>query len=284
MAIIEVRGLSYRYPQALDLQPPALQEIDLTIEAGQIAVLAGATGSGKTTLCLTLNGMIPHLVGGDLSGEVRIDGTDTSQIAPADLADVVGMVYQDADSQLLSASAAEEVAFGLENLGLDRQEISDRTSWVLDAVGLHDHWHVPPAQLSGGQKARLTIACALARRPRVLILDEALTSLDPAGREALLQLLRDINRQQGTTVLMTVNKLDQELALANRLILIESGRLLAQGEPRELLSDPALWSTFSAPTLVQLAWQLRKQLPALQPADWLDVAQAERDLRGGLHA
>jgi energy-coupling factor transporter ATP-binding protein EcfA2 len=237
--MIEARDLTYTYPSAAT---PALRGVSLTIPTGQVCAVIGANGAGKSTLCHALSGFIPHFFHGSLHGELQVAGLSIADSSLAELAGTVGLVFQNPFNQITGArfSVLEEVAFGLENLGLPREEILERSQSALELTGLQDLTERPPYQLSGGQMQRLAIASMLAMRPRVLVLDEPTSQLDPAGSEAVFQQLRRLASARETTVVLVEHKLEWIAAFADRVVVLSEGALVADGPPQDVLASEIL--------------------------------------------
>lgn len=228
--MIHLEGVSFRYRAAAE---SALSEITCHIRPGEMVGLLGRSGSGRSTLASTLNGTIPHLVRGDLRGRILIAGEDIQGRRPRDLADRIGFLFQDFEAQLFSTDIALEVAFGPENLGVDRQEIGRRVDRCLRLVRLDGLRHKAPAGLSGGQKQRLALASVLALEPQVLVLDEPTSDLDPAGRRDLLEAIRSRRRDRALTLVIIDPEID-EMGWVDRLIVLDRGRVALSGTPAEL--------------------------------------------------
>jgi energy-coupling factor transporter ATP-binding protein EcfA2 len=244
--IIVVEDLHYAYAtfSAPPLTPggepvPVLKGIDLQVRKGEFLALMGPTGVGKTTFCLTLNGILPHLMGGTFEGKVVVAGMDTRDHGPGQMSRQVGLVFQDPESQLFNMTVEDEVAFGLESLGLSPSEMEERIAWVLDVVRLQGLRSRHPLQLSGGQKKRLAIATVLAMRPQVLVLDEPVTGLDPLGRHEVLSVIEKLKREEETTIIMVEQDAEAVMAWADRVVIMEQGRLALEGSPRQVFSQVA---------------------------------------------
>ena len=240
-AAVEVAGLGFTYAGR---DTPALNDVTFQLEPATWTVLAGGTGSGKSTLLRALAGLIPHHSQGAMQGHVRLFGRDTKTTAPSELAGTVGLVLQSPDDQLTSTHVAAEVAFGLENLGLEPAEIAERTAQALAEVGLSAAAESPTAQLSGGQKQRLLLASLVAMRPRLLLLDEPLSQLDPAAADDLLATL-ELLRAGGLTIMAVEHRLDEMLARADQVLVLHDGQLLGQAAT----GDPALVALFDRASL-----------------------------------
>ncbi|WP_456430947.1 ABC transporter ATP-binding protein [Thermosulfuriphilus sp.] len=238
---VVIKDLNYTYPGR---QKPTLKGINLSIKEGEFVLLCGKTGCGKSTLLSCLNGLIPHESGGDITGEVRIFGEEVGLRRPGDLFPQVATVFQNPATQLISGSLAEEIAFGLENLGLDPEEIETRVREALVFAGLWERREDPPQSLSGGQRQRLAIAAALAVRPRLLLLDEPISQLDPLATAEVLLLLKKVVFREGLTVVLVEHRLEATLGLASRVIHMESGRIRFDGPP-EAFSPGAARETLS---------------------------------------
>ena len=228
--MIRLENLSFRYRAGKE---PALRDVTCHIRPGELVGLLGRSGAGRSTLAATLNGTIPHLVRGDLTGRIRIDGEDIRTKRPRDLADRIGFVFQDFEAQLFSTNVSLEVAFGPENLGVDRAEIARRVERCLGMVRLSHLSHKAPAALSGGQKQRLALASILALAPKILVLDEPTSDLDPAGRRELLDAIQSL-RQRGDLTLLMIDPQTDEMDWADRLIVLDGGRIAMDGPPAAL--------------------------------------------------
>lgn len=252
---IQVSDLSFRYAGAAQW---AIRNITFSIEEGEFAVLTGATGCGKSTLFKCLIGLIPQMYPGEYLGRVLVKGLDPAQTPVSRMAQKVGMVFQNPDNQLFALTVENDVAFALENLGLGREEIERRITKAFRMMGIEDLRRRSPFELSGGQKQRVAIASILAMEPEILILDEPTSSLDGATAKKLLEELGEISKREEITVLISEHRLDLVVREASRLIVIDEGQILADGEPREvvhqLLEDS--YEKVELPKLSRLAWML----------------------------
>ncbi len=228
-AAVEVRGLTFSYAAS---EQPALRDVSLRVNEGEFVAVEGPTGAGKTTLCLALNGIIPHATPGRFRGDVLIHGVNTKGAKVAELARRVGIVYQDPESQLFGLTVEEDIAFGLENLGIERDEMHERVRWALHAVDLVGLESRAPSALSGGQKQRLAIASVLAMRPSVIVLDEPTAELDPMGKESILVVVRRLCEEFGLTVVLVEHESDFIAQYADRLMLLVDGAIVADESPR----------------------------------------------------
>ncbi|BBA78716.1 ABC transporter ATP-binding protein [cyanobacterium endosymbiont of Rhopalodia gibberula] len=232
--IASLKNVSYLYPNS---SKPVLENISLDIAQGEFLGIIGPTGAGKTTLCLTLNGIVPQFYGGRFFGYVTVGGLDTIEETVSTLAQYVGTVFEDPETQLLSTSVENEIAFALENLLVEPDEIITRISQVLAAVRLEGTQKKHPQELSGGQKQRLAIAAALALQPRLLILDEPTSQLDPIGSQEVFATVKELNRELGVTIIMVSHAAEEMAEFSDRIAILSEGNLLITGSPHKIYSE-----------------------------------------------
>ena len=218
----------------------ALKNINMRISEGDFVLVAGPTGCGKSTLALCLTGLIPNVLGGEMQGKVVVDEKDTRGHEVFQLAQSIGLVFQNTENQLCSLSVEDEVAFGPENLALPRDEIEKRMDFALNATSMYDLRHKYTFDLSGGQKHRTAIAASLSMLPKILVLDEPLSELDPAGCRDVLQTLKKLNEEFHITIILAEHKLEQVLGFAKKVILLNNGEIIANGETSEVFKDKKL--------------------------------------------
>lgn len=226
--------VSYQYPTTSDF---ALKDISLRVRRGEFLGIVGATGAGKSTLCMALNGIVPQFYGGRFWGHITVDGLDTLEHPIASLAQRVGQVFEDPEAQLIATSVENEVAFALENLRIPRDEIRLRIAEVLDLVRLSHVRTKSPNALSGGQKQRLAIAAALATRPKLLVLDEPTSQLDPVGAFEIFATVRELNRKLGMTVVLVSHAAEELAECADRVALLSDGHLVKVGSSSAVYGD-----------------------------------------------
>lgn len=229
--IVKIENLSFRYHRGT---VPALKDITLSVRTGEFIGITGPAGAGKTTLLSCINGVIPHYYSGDFQGHVAVDGLDVAASNFRQLASHIGTVFEDPDFQMVSISVEEEVAFGPENLGLPPQEIEVRIQDALQKTRVSDLRERAISTLSGGQKQRVAISSVLSMRPKVLLLDDPTSELDPIGTQEVIAALRELNRQLGITVIMVSQDVERLVENADRILLLSDGRLLLDGPPREI--------------------------------------------------
>ena len=233
MALIELKNINFTYRQA---KTPALKNINLAIEKGEFVGVIGPTGAGKSTLCWTIVGVVPQIMRGKLSGSVLVKDLPADKTPVARIAQIVGLVQQDAEAQLLMTDIEKEITFPLENLALPREEIGKRLNYVLDLVGLRENRLRHPFYLSGGQKQRVAVAAVLAMEPDVLILDEATSELDPVGAEEIHDLAGSL-KKEGKTIVMVEHNIDELACHADRIVVMNQGEIVRDGPAREVLSE-----------------------------------------------
>ncbi len=251
----------------------ALSGATLNIYPGEFVAVVGRNGSGKSTMARLMNGLLLPV-----EGTVIVDGISTMDEEQVwEVRSHVGMVFQNPDNQIVGSSVEEDVAFGLENLGVPREEMLTRIDWATKTVGIHDCLQAEPHTLSGGQKQRVAIAGILAMKPACIVLDEATAMLDPVGRREVMQTVRRLNQENGITIVHITHHMD-EVSLCSRAILVDNGQILADCTPRELFTRPELVreAGLETPQVTRLFEQLRLrgvEVPAdiITPEDALPV-------------
>ncbi len=230
--ILEMSSLSFRYP---DSPKKAVSDFDLTVPDGEIVVLAGPSGCGKSTLLRAVNGLIPHMYSGDYSGSVSVGGASVKDSNMRDLAQKVGFLFQNPENQIFMFTVERDVAFGLENLGVPRSEMRARVEEALGLLDISDLALRAPHELSDGQKQRVALAGVLAMRPSLVILDEPTSLLDPKTAADLVGLVARLRKELGTTFLVVEHRLDLLVKVADRMVVMNEGKKVLEGTPREVL-------------------------------------------------
>ncbi|MEM4232910.1 MAG: ATP-binding cassette domain-containing protein [Thermoplasmata archaeon] len=274
MVALSLKDVKFKYEGSEGL---ALNGLSLEVRKGEFVSLLGGNGSGKSTMCLLANGLIPHAVRGTLEGTVEVFGLDVRQHSVAELSTRVGIVFQEPESQLFCMSVEEEVAFGPENLGVPREEIAERVEWALGLVGLSGMNERSPHNLSGGEKQRVAIAAALSMRPELLVLDEPAYALDPVGRIELFRVLQELKDRHGMTVLLADRDSEEAALYSDRVVLLSRGQVIAEGPPRRVLRDPRMLESMGVtpPQMAEVASLLNARIPD-DGFDFLSVDEAER--------
>jgi energy-coupling factor transporter ATP-binding protein EcfA2 len=275
MPAIAARNLSFTYAGA---EKPSMENVSITAEKGEFVVLTGPSGCGKTTFCRCLNGLIPNFYSGDLRGELQVDGINVSEKSTAELAAHVGFVFQNPENQLFSLSVERDVAFGLENLGIPREEALKRINWAMEATGILDLRDKAPYELSGGQQQRAAIAGVLAMRPSVLVLDEPTSFLDPKSAEEIIRVIAKLNTELGLTTLLVEHRLDIVSRYANRVVVMDKGKVALDGTPAETYGDEARLIGIGLPRVTMLFHLLRRDGFPIENNP-ITVEQASQELR-----
>ena len=234
MAIIQTENLTYTYPSATK---PSIRDISIKIEKGEFVLITGPSGCGKTTLCRCFNGLIPHFYQGELKGKITVVGLNVLEHPTYELAKHVGLVFQNPENQLFALSVEKDVAFGLENLGVPKEEMWKRVNWALNLTGIYDLRERAPHELSGGQQQRVAIASVLAMHPEVLVLDEPTSFLDPLTAKKIFEVIYELNRKLGITVVLVEHRLDLTAHYTNHIIIMNEGKVVLDGDPREILGS-----------------------------------------------
>ena len=233
---VKIENLSFTYSGG---EKPALNKINLEIKRGEYLGIMGLNGAGKTTLGLSINGIVPQSTMGLYDGKVTVEGLDTATTPVREMARTVGIVFDNPEFQMSQVSAAEEVALGLENLGVPNEEMPPRVSAALGTVGLAGFEERSPMGLSGGQQQRLAIASVLAMQPKILFMDEPTSNLDPIGKEEVFELARKLNREEGMTVIVAEHEAEVLAAYADRIVVLHQGEIVMVGTPSEVFSRGA---------------------------------------------
>ncbi|MFJ4668741.1 ABC transporter ATP-binding protein [Kitasatospora purpeofusca] len=222
--------------QYADAEAPAIEGVDLTVPEGELCLLVGPSGSGKSTLLGTVSGLVPHFTGGVLHGRVTVGGRDTREHRPRELADLVGTVGQDPRAHFVTDTVEDELAYGMESLGLPPDVMRRRVEETLDLLGLAELRQRALGSLSGGQQQRVAIGSVLTVHPKVLVLDEPTSALDPGAAEEVLAVLQRLVHDLGTTVLMAEHRLERVVQYADRVLLLTPGAPPVLGEPAEIMA------------------------------------------------
>ena len=274
MPAIEAKKLSFTYAGG---EKPSMENVDLSIEKGEFVILTGPSGCGKTTLCRCLNGLIPNFYSGELKGELVVDGLNVEGRSTAELATHVGFVFQNPENQLFSLSVERDVAFGLENLGVAKEEAIERVRWAMEATGILDLRNKAPYELSGGQQQRAAIAGVLAMRPSVLVLDEPTSFLDPKSAEEIVEIIAKLSRELQLTTLLVEHRLDVVSRYASRVVVMDNGKIALDGIPREVYNDKARLIGIGLPKVTMLFHLLRSD--GFRVTNPITVEEASAELR-----
>ncbi len=255
MPAIAAKNLSFTYAGA---EKSSMEDINISIEKGEFVILTGPSGCGKTTFCRCLNGLIPNFYSGELRGELEVNGLSVAGKSTAELATQIGFVFQNPENQLFSLSVERDVAFGLENLGVQKSEAIERVQWAMKATGISDLHNKAPYELSGGQQQRAAIAGVLAMHPSILVLDEPTSFLDPKSAVEIVQVIARLSRELSLATLLVEHRLDVVSRYADRVIVMDKGRIALDGPPKDVYDDRARLIGIGLPKVTMLFQLLRK--------------------------
>ncbi len=238
MAIVSLRNVTYKYPLT---ETRALKNINLQVREGEFVAIIGPNGAGKSTLCYTIAGFVPHFFKGELNGTVNVAGVETKESTLNELVLNVGLAFQNPFNQISGAkyTVFEEVAFGLENLGVPREDMKPRVEQALQMTGIADLAERSPYSLSGGQQQRVALTSILVMRPKVLVLDEPTSQMDPVGTREVFGVIRRL-AESGMTVILVEHKVEWIAEFADRVVALRDGEILLEGSPGDVLTSARL--------------------------------------------
>ena len=275
--MIQIQDMSFTYKGE---NQPALQEIRLSVPDGGFLGIIGPAGAGKTTLARAVTGMIPHHYKGDFYGSVTVNGMDTFETSLPDLSRIVGMVFQDVDSQIISPMVEDELLYGLENFSVPREEIPARIEEALQKVGIADLRERTIGSLSGGQRQKVAIASIIALKPQILVMDEPTGELDPRSSRQVFSLLKELNEEHGVTVIIIEQKIMLLCEFARQLAVLSEGRIVRQGDTRDVLAHSEELEALgvNCPRVTTLSRILGEKTGEQQPA-CINLDEAEAMVR-----
>jgi energy-coupling factor transporter ATPase len=253
--VIEVKNLTFTYAGS---NKPAIENINFSIDQGEFIVITGPSGCGKTTLVRCFNSLIPSFYRGEISGKISVLNINASKSNTSTLAKKVGFVFQNPENQLFSLSVERDVAFGPENLGLKRDETRRRVDWAMNIVGIEDLRETAPYELSGGQQQRAAIACVLAMKPEIIVLDEPTSFLDPLSSYQILEAIADLRDELGITIILIEHRLDLVSKYADKIIIMDEGQIVLEGPPSSVYSEEVKLLGVGIPKVSMLFNLLRK--------------------------
>jgi len=238
MAIVNLQNVTYKYPLT---DSPVLHNINLTVNEGEFIAVIGPNGAGKSTLCYTIAGFVPHFFKGELTGTVEVAGNESSKSSLHEWVLNVGLAFQNPFNQISGAkyTVFEEIAFGLENIGVPREEMKPRVEAAMKLTGISDLADRSPYSLSGGQQQRVALTSILVMQPKVLVLDEPTSQMDPIGTREVFGVIRTM-AEQGMTVVLVEHKVEWIAKFADRVVALHEGKVLMEGKPSDVLTSDLL--------------------------------------------
>ncbi len=238
MAIINLQNVTYKYPLT---DAPALQNVNLQVHEGEFVAVIGPNGAGKSTLCYTIAGFVPHFFKGEITGTVEVAGNESSKSSLHEWVLNVGLAFQNPFNQISGAkyTVFEEIAFGLENIGVPREEMKSRVADVMQLTGISELADRSPYSLSGGQQQRVALTSILVMQPKVLVLDEPTSQMDPIGTREVFGVIRKLS-EKGITVVMVEHKVEWIAEFADKVVALYNGSVLLEGKPQEVLTSDLL--------------------------------------------
>lgn len=269
MNAVEFKNVSFSYGSGTF----ALKNINFAVKEGEFVAVLGHNGSGKSTLARLIDGLLEAD-----GGEISVFGADVSDRKKLfEVRKNVGIVFQNPDNQMVASIVEDDIAFGAENIGVPREEIGERISFALSAVGMEEYRHATPTRLSGGQKQRIAIAGVLAIRPKVMILDESTAMLDPRGRREVMQVVSRLNKEEGMTVILITHFMEEAL-MADRAIVMNRGEIVMEGAPSEIFERHEELETYNLalPRIGYICNKLREG--GMDVKDTLDVEQLAEEI------
>lgn len=260
--LIQIKNLTFTYERG----PQALNDVSLDLNKGEVLAILGANGAGKTTLCFHLNGIIPEVYGGKEKGTVIVAGLDPWERPIIDLAEKVSMVLQDPETQFVTNDVRSELAFGPANLGIPKEEILERMNYATEVCGLEGLWNRAPSDLSGGQKQRVAFGAGLTMLPKVLVLDEPTSQLDPIGTIEVLDALNRLTEGQEMAIVIATHKTEKAAGFAHKVVVLEKGKIVTKGTPREVFAQTELLESVGVnpPQVTLLCTELAKKIPGFK--------------------
>ncbi|MCK5022941.1 MAG: ABC transporter ATP-binding protein [Candidatus Aenigmarchaeota archaeon] len=251
---INIKNLKFSYSEI-----PVLNDISLDVKDGEIVGIVGSTGSGKTTFSMCLNGIIPNMIKGSFSGDVEICGKNTKKFKVFDMAKHIGMVFQDPDSQIFSIDVKDEISFGLENMGLSKDEIKKKVENVINDLGMNDISDRETFTLSHGQKQKVCMASVLVMDPDILVLDEPTSQLDYRATKGIYDILLKLKKRK-KTIIVIEHKVEWLLKYTDRILVLDKGKFVLNGSPYDVFSNPLLEKIgIEIPKTIRISNMLKKR-------------------------
>lgn len=258
MDSIQIKNLTYRYPTS---EADVLKDVSFTVKKGELCAIVGANGSGKTTLCNAIRGFVPKFYKGEISGDVLVNGRDVKEDPDGKNALEIGFVFQNPFTQIsgIASTVYEELAYGLENMGVEPEEIRQRIERIMELTKIQEFRDRDPYQLSGGQQQRVALAAILVMDQDVLVIDEPTSQLDPQSTDDVFEIIK-LMKSMGKTVVLVEHKMEQIAEYADQIIVLDGGQVVMEGTPKEVFSDPdCLKYHTRPPQSTRIALELKKE-------------------------
>ena len=258
MDSIQIKNLTYRYPTS---EADVLKDVSFTVKKGELCAIVGANGSGKTTLCNAIRGFVPKFYKGEISGEVLVNGRDVKEDPDGKKALEIGFVFQNPFTQIsgIASTVYEELAYGLENMGVEPEEIRQRIERIMELTKIQEFRDRDPYQLSGGQQQRVALAAILVMDQDVLVIDEPTSQLDPQSTDDVFEIIK-LMKSMGKTIVLVEHKMEQIAEYADQIIVLDGGQVVMEGTPKEVFSDPdCLKYHTRLPQSTRIALELKKE-------------------------
>lgn len=258
MDSIQIKNLTYRYPTS---EADVLKDVSFTVKKGELCAIVGANGSGKTTLCNAIRGFVPKFYKGEISGEVLVNGRDVKEDPDGKNALEIGFVFQNPFTQIsgIASTVYEELAYGLENMGVEPEEIRQRIERIMELTKIQEFRDRDPYQLSGGQQQRVALAAILVMDQDVLVIDEPTSQLDPQSTDDVFEIIK-LMKSMGKTIVLVEHKMEQIAEYADQIIVLDGGQVVMEGTPKEVFSDPdCLKYHTRLPQSTRIALELKKE-------------------------
>ncbi len=250
-------NVSFKYPMT---KKYALKNISLSIDEGEFVIITGPGGAGKTTLCLTMCGLIPHVQPGDFKGKVEVAGKDTRKVEPHELAKDIGIVFQEPEAQFLTSCVMSDLAFPLESLMMPREEMLERIDFALKVTRTEKFRYITAYKLSGGEKQRVAVAIGLVLRPKIMIYDEATSSLDPIGKVEVTSTIRKLHEELGMTTILVTHDIEESIEYADRIVVLSDGHIVLDGPPEEVVEKSIEMNLgIKTPTVSEVGYFLKNK-------------------------
>ena len=258
MDSIQIKNLTYRYPTS---EADVLKDVSFTVKKGELCAIVGTNGSGKTTLCNAIRGFVPKFYKGEISGEVLVNGRDVKEDPDGKNALEIGFVFQNPFTQIsgIASTVYEELAYGLENMGVEPEEIRQRIERIMELTKIQEFRDRDPYQLSGGQQQRVALAAILVMDQDVLVIDEPTSQLDPQSTDDVFEIIK-LMKSMGKTIVLVEHKMEQIAEYADQIIVLDGGQVVMEGTPKEVFSDPdCLKYHTRLPQSTRIALELKKE-------------------------